>query len=129
MKNVISYSVCFTAVKIDRFIVVVQHIEIFVISVAEYGSEGLFVQPVEPITVIIDGAGYTVIFTFTGLKQGKTKMTIQERSPITDNTDTVYNVTVADDLCVTLTKMTTNDIDDAVIEPNPTLVIDTGKQV
>lgn len=120
---------CFTAVKIDRFIVVVQHIEIFVISVAEYGSEGLFVQPVEPITVIIDGAGYTVIFTFTGLKQGKTKMTIQERSPITDNTDTVYNVTVADDLCVTLTKMTTNDIDAAVIEPNPTLVIDTGKQV
>jgi len=77
----------------------------------------------------LDGAGYTVIFTFTGLKQGETKMTIQERSPITDNTDTVYSITVANDLTVTLTEMTTKDIDAVAIEPIPTLVIDTGKQV
>lgn len=77
----------------------------------------------------LDGAGYTVIFTFTGLKQGETKMTVQERSPIADNSDTVYNVTVANDLTVTLTKMTTKDIDAVASEPIRTLVIDTGKQV
>ena len=77
----------------------------------------------------LNGAGYTVIFTFTGMKQGETKMTIQQRSPIAENSDMVYNVTVADDLTVTLTEIATKDIDAAAIEPIPTLVIDTGKQV
>ena len=76
----------------------------------------------------LNGAGYTVIFTFTGLKQGETKMTIQQRSPIAENSDTVYNVTVADDLTVTLTEIGTKDIDAAVNEPIPTLVIDTGER-
>jgi rhodanese-related sulfurtransferase len=42
----------------------------------------------------IDGAGYTVTFTFTGLKPGETEVTISARSPIADNFDALYAVRV-----------------------------------
>ena len=43
---------------------------------------------------MIDGAGYDVTFVFTGQKPGTTTMTISARSPIGDNYDIVYTVTV-----------------------------------
>ena len=47
------------------------------------------------------GTGYHVICTLTGLKPGRTNVTVQERSPIADNRDYIYTVTVGDDLSVT----------------------------
>ena len=43
------------------------------------------------------GAGYQVIFTFTGLAAGETTATISARSPIADNFDAVYSIRVDDD--------------------------------
>lgn len=40
------------------------------------------------------GAGYSVIFTFSGLKKGETEMVIEERSPIADNLDHHYKLCV-----------------------------------
>ena len=48
------------------------------------------------------GSGYTEVFTFTGLRPGQTTVTVQARSPIADNFDAVYLVTVYDDLGVSL---------------------------
>ena len=50
----------------------------------------------------LDGAGYTVTFSFTGKAKGETGMTIEERSPIGDNFDHKYKVSVAEDLSVTI---------------------------
>ena len=50
----------------------------------------------------LSGAGYDVYFTFRGLKPGTTTVTIQERSPIADNLDNIYDVTVNDDLEISL---------------------------
>ena len=47
------------------------------------------------------GTGYRVICTLTGLKPGKTNVTVQERSPIADNLDHIYTITVSDNLNVT----------------------------
>ena len=43
------------------------------------------------------GAGYQVIFTFTGLSAGETTATISARSPIADNFDAVYAIRVDGD--------------------------------
>ena len=48
----------------------------------------------------LDGAGYDIIYTFTGLKAGETNMTVSEESPIMDNYDAVYKITVDDKLNV-----------------------------
>ena len=52
----------------------------------------------------IDGAGYDVIFTFTGLKAGSTAFTISEYSPIMGEVvdEIVYGVTVNDSLEISL---------------------------
>ena len=52
----------------------------------------------------LKGAGYDVIFTFTGLKAGETVLTVQKRSPIreTDSQDRKYKVKVDKDLNVTI---------------------------
>lgn len=52
----------------------------------------------------LDGAGYDVVFTLTGLRQGKTTLTVSARSPIADSFDNIYTVTVADDLSVSVEK-------------------------
>lgn len=52
----------------------------------------------------INGAGYDVIFTFTGLKEGKTAVTVTCSSRIAENEETVYYATVDKDLSVTLDK-------------------------
>ena len=72
-----------------------------------------------------NGSGYDVIFTFTGLKEGETQMTIQKRSPIAEGSDTIYWVTVDKDLNVDIQYLTTEDLDKAV-QVTPVLVIDAG---
>ena len=49
-----------------------------------------------------DGAGFTVTITFTGVKPGQTTATVQARSPIAENFDALYAVTVDENLNVTL---------------------------
>ncbi len=51
------------------------------------------------------GAGYDVIITFKALKAGTTRMTIQARSPIADNYDLHYSVTVDEGLNVSLKRI------------------------
>ena len=54
----------------------------------------------------IDGAGYDVIFTFTGLKAGETTFTVNEYSPIDGSTwKTLYAITVNDNLEVSIEKL------------------------
>ena len=48
----------------------------------------------------LNGAGYDIIFTFTGLKAGETTMIIEQRSPIATNADRLYTVKVDDRLHV-----------------------------
>lgn len=50
----------------------------------------------------VTGAGYHVIFSFTGLREGETDLLIQERSPIGGNYNRKYRITVDDGLNVTL---------------------------
>ena len=59
----------------------------------------------------LKGAGYDVIFTFTGLKPGETVLTVQKRSPIreTDWQDRQYKVTVDKDLNVTIKPVNVNE--------------------
>ena len=56
------------------------------------------------------GAGYDVIFTFTGLKPGETNMTVEERSPIADNADIKYIITVDDKLNVEIVFLSAEDM-------------------
>lgn len=77
---------------------------------------------------VIDGAAYTVVFTFTGLKAGDTKMIVEERSPIAGNADHEYLVKVGDDLDVTIEELGVKDLD-AAVESVPTLVIYANNKV
>nr|MCR5773737.1 rhodanese-like domain-containing protein [Lachnospiraceae bacterium] len=56
------------------------------------------------------GSSCTVEFSFTGLKPGKTKMRIEERSPIADNLDREYDVSVGDDLKVTVEEISVEEV-------------------
>ena len=58
------------------------------------------------------GSGYTVTFSFTGIKPGETKMLIEERSPIADNLDRKYNVVVDEELHVSIEELSVVDIYD-----------------
>ena len=51
----------------------------------------------------LDGASFDYIVTFTGLKPGSTTVTIYGRSPVMENEDNIYTVSVDEDLHVTLT--------------------------
>ena len=70
----------------------------------------------------LDGASFTVTFSFTGLKPGETVMTIEERSPIAGNVDHNYSVNVDQNLNVSIDLLTTTDLD-AFADSHPTLVI------
>ena len=50
----------------------------------------------------VRGAGYDVVFTFTGLKAGETVVTVQKRSPVheRENEDRLYKLKVDNDLNV-----------------------------
>ena len=55
------------------------------------------------------GAGYTVVFKFTGVRSGETEMVIAERSPIADNLDHKYLIQVDEALTVSITEVADND--------------------
>ena len=48
------------------------------------------------------GASYYFIFSFTGLKEGTTVLTVSVRSPLAENYDETYSVAVDSELTVTL---------------------------
>ncbi len=56
------------------------------------------------------GSGYTVKIEFFGLKEGKTTVKIECRSPIADNFDAIYDVEVDGDLSVKITERETVEI-------------------
>ena len=58
----------------------------------------------------LTGSGYTITYVFTGKKAGETSMTIEERSPIADNLDHNYHVSVDEDLHVTIREVSVRDI-------------------
>ena len=77
----------------------------------------------------MNGAGFTVTFTFTGTKPGSTTLLIEERSPIAGNYDHIYAVTVAEDLSVSLVWTETRDLSDPAVEPVATLAIEVGDKL
>ena len=77
----------------------------------------------------MNGAGFTVTFTFTGTKPGSTGLLIEERSPIAGNYDHIYAVTVAEDLSVSLVWTETRDLSNPAVEPVPTLAIEVGDKL
>ena len=56
------------------------------------------------------GSGFDKIITFTGIKPGETTVIVEERSPIADNLDHKYRVTVDDELNVKIELLTVKDI-------------------
>lgn len=56
------------------------------------------------------GAGFDKIITFTGIKPGETTVVVEERSPIGDNLDHKYRVTVDDELNVQIEQLSVQDI-------------------
>lgn len=77
----------------------------------------------------MNGAGFTVTFTFTGTQPGSTTLLIEERSPIAGNYDHIYAVTVAEDLSVSLVWTETRDLSVPAVEPVPTLAIEVGDKL
>ena len=72
------------------------------------------------------GSGYLVKIRFTGLKQGETAMTIEERSPIADNLDHLYKLKVNEDLQVEIETLETKDPYRDDMPPNAFVVLRTG---
>jgi len=56
------------------------------------------------------GSGFDKIITFTGIKPGETTVVVEERSPIADNLDHKYRVTVDDELNVQIEQLSVKDI-------------------
>jgi hypothetical protein len=50
----------------------------------------------------MDGSPYNVIYTFEGLRPGKTRLFVTARSPIGDNYDAVYEAEIDDELNIKL---------------------------
>ena len=73
----------------------------------------------------LTGAGYTVIFRFTGLQPGETVLTVQERSPIAGNLDRHYRLRVDEQLQVSVEALSVEDLD-AAVSQSATLVIEAG---
>ena len=76
---------------------------------------------------MMTGAGYSVIYTFTGERPGETTLTVSARSPIAENFDAVYSVTVDADLNVTLEALPEGEESEAP-ESVPILVIEANGQ-
>ena len=60
----------------------------------------------------LDGAGKEIVIIFTGQKPGQTNVTVEERSPIADNLDRRYKVTVDDNLSVSIEEISVKDINE-----------------
>ena len=74
------------------------------------------------------GAGYSVTFTFCGRKAGEATVTISARSPIAENFDACYAVTVDDALNISMRRLEEDARYDA-IRPMPTLVIEANGRI
>lgn len=74
---------------------------------------------------MLGGAGYDVVFTFSGAKEGETLVKISGRSPIIMDLDETYRAVVDKELKVTLTKLE-DEIDP--MEPVAILVIEIGNR-
>lgn len=72
----------------------------------------------------LDGAGYTVTFTFRGEKPGETAVTVEERSPIGGDYDRLYYAFVDEDLRVSIEEFSMTDLN-AATEQTAVLVIGT----
>ena len=71
----------------------------------------------------LDGTGYSVVFTFVGLKPGETQVRISGWSPITGSEAYLYSLTVDDSLNVSARFLTSEDMD-AFVRSTPELVIE-----
>ena len=71
----------------------------------------------------MDGSGFDKIITFTGINPGETTVVVEERSPIADNLDHKYRVTVDDKLNVQIEQLSVKDINEESGE-DMTLMID-----
>ena len=60
----------------------------------------------------MNGSGFDKIITFTGIKPGETTVVVEERSPIADNLDHKYRVTVDDELNVQIEQLSVKDINE-----------------
>ena len=74
----------------------------------------------------MDGSGYRVRYSFTGLKPGETDMTVEERSPIADNLDHLYKVRVSDNLQVEIEVLETRSIDEDDMMPKAFVAVRVG---
>ena len=99
------------------------HVEIEDAGILTYSSRRQYDSPDhERMT----GSSYKVIFTFTGLAPGSTKLTVRYASPITESGESHYTAIVDENLNVTLErelsmKLTINDIPfDATLADNDT---------
>ena len=83
----------------------------------------------------LDGAAYTVTVTVRALKEGSATFTVMARSPIADNYDAAYYVTVDGVLNVTVSGPVVYEVingtraTDEVIRPAPELVIEANGRV
>ncbi len=71
-------------------------------SIVSYSSKKKYRDPDHEE---MDGADYDVIIAFTGKKPGETTVIIEERSPIADNIDHKYRMTVDDELNVQIEQL------------------------
>ena len=71
----------------------------------------------------IDGASFSVIFTFTGLKPGETRVEITSWSPIVDGERIIYALKVDERLNVTAQYLSSEELGEPV-KPMPVLVVD-----
>ena len=68
----------------------------------------------------IDGAAFSVTFTFTGNRAGETGMTVSVTSPLEPDYEIRYAVSVDEALCVTLTETgRTDPYADDIVEEEP----------
>ena len=78
-------------------------------TIVSYGTK---VKYSDPDHEKMHGAGYDEIITFTGVNPGETTVIIEERSPIADNLDHKYRITVDDDLNVQIEQLSVKDINE-----------------
>ena len=76
----------------------------------------------------LDGAAFTVVFSFFGLRPGSTAVTVMGCSPIGGNECYTYSAAVDESLNVALTLLTVEDMD-AFVRPTPTLVVEANGTV
>ncbi len=78
-------------------------------SIVSYASKSKYRNPDHER---MNGSGYDEIITFTGKKPGETTVIIEERSPIAENLDHKYRITVDEELNVATEQLSVKDINE-----------------